>query len=389
MGTHPIFESDFDCLTEMIRLVNFRISASRRAKKQLIRASDLPKVEEKPLLSKVFHDNTHWMKVAKVKYEYGSKKFRTSVRGMISLAVLGILCSIKRVWVEWNEKELSLDVQEKQWPHLEEVLMPFTSDGNISDAKNIKLEQIEMISRNGFLWNTDLWNVQGRSTRDKLRALLYYQPVLQHRIELYVGLIDYLQRSFLTGVQNELRIISERLGETEEKKVEDESQINLWYLQIMSTINEKTEKIKKLFLGETKGSINQVKPKMNTIVIVNDFMILIRKYPALFHYIIHLDLENDLNEITKVTNHQDVALLINIIDNRANHSFQLRQDLYNLLKDGDGLVDFIVHPDVGIVEAAKLIDQSEAGEFKSRVSKNCRDILKLYLVHSLQKHERD
>lgn len=40
----------------------------------------------------------------------------------------------------------------------------------------------------------------------------------------------------------------------------------------MSTINEKTEKIKKLFLGETKGSINQVKPKMNTIVVVNDFM---------------------------------------------------------------------------------------------------------------------
>ena len=59
---------------------------------------------------------------------------------------------------------------------------------------------------------------------------------------------------------------------------------------------------------------------------------LIRKYPALFHYIIHLDLENDLNEITKVTNHQYLALLINIIDNRANHSFQLRQDLYNLLK---------------------------------------------------------
>ena len=59
---------------------------------------------------------------------------------------------------------------------------------------------------------------------------------------------------------------------------------------------------------------------------------LIRKYPALFHYIIHLDLENDLNEITKVTNHQHLALLINIIDNRANHSFQLRQDLYNLLK---------------------------------------------------------
>jgi len=98
-----------------------------------------------------------------------------------------------------------LDVQEKQWPHLETVLMPFTSDGNISDAKNIKLEQIEMISRNGFLWNTDVWNVQGRSTRDKLRELLCNQPVLQHRIELYVGLIDYLQRSFLTGVQKELR----------------------------------------------------------------------------------------------------------------------------------------------------------------------------------------
>jgi len=324
-----------------------------------------------------------------VKYEYGSKKFRSSVRGMISLAVLGIVCSIKRLWVEWNEKELSLDVQEKQWPLLEEVLVPFTSDGNISDAKNIKLEQIEMISRNGFLWNTDLWNVQGRSTRDKLRKLLYYNPVLQHRIELYVGLIDYLQRSFLTGVQNELRMISERLGETEERKVEDESKINLWYLQVTSKINEKKQEIKKLFMGDTVGSINQVKPQMNTIVVVNNFMMLIRKYPALFHYIIHLDLENDLNEIIKVTNHQDVALLIDIIDNRAHHSFELRQDLYNLLKDGDGLVDFIVHPDVGIVEAAKLIDQSEAGEFKSRVSKNCRDILKLYLVYSLQKHKRD
>ena len=122
---------------------------------------------------------------------------------------MGIVCSIKRLWVEWNEKELSLDVQEKQWPHLEEVLVPFTSDGNISDAKNIKLEKIEMISRNGFLWNTDVsllsFLTQGRSTRDKLVALLYYQPVLQHRIELYVGLIDYLQRSFLTGVQKELR----------------------------------------------------------------------------------------------------------------------------------------------------------------------------------------
>ena len=121
----------------------------------------------------------------------------------------GILTSAKRLWVEWNEKELSLDVQEKQWPHLEEVLIPFTSDGNISDAKNIKLEKIEMISRNGFLWNTDVsllsFLTQGRSTRDKLVALLYYQPVLQHRIELYVGLIDYLQRSFLTGVQKELR----------------------------------------------------------------------------------------------------------------------------------------------------------------------------------------
>ena len=59
---------------------------------------------------------------------------------------------------------------------------------------------------------------------------------------------------------------------------------------------------------------------------------LIRKYPALFHYIINLDLEKDLNDITKVTNNQNVALLIHLIENRANHNFQLRQDLYNLLK---------------------------------------------------------
>ena len=59
---------------------------------------------------------------------------------------------------------------------------------------------------------------------------------------------------------------------------------------------------------------------------------LIRKYPALFHYIINVDLEKDLNNIIKITKHQDVALLINLIENRANHNFQLRQDLYNLLK---------------------------------------------------------
>ena len=145
-------------------------------------------------------------------------------------------------------------------------------------------------------------------------------------------------------------------------------------MSIKSTINEKRENIKKLFTGDTASSINQVRPKMNTIAVVKDFMnglyldrisrlfqfvksrlctplylkitwnrpeceliwpgkrMMIRKYPALFHYIIHLDLENDLNEIIKVTSHQDVALLINLIDNRANHSFQLRQDLYNLLK---------------------------------------------------------
>ena len=67
-------------------------------------------------------------------------------------------------------------------------------------------------------------------------------------------------------------MISERLGETEERKVEDESKINLWYLQVTSKINEKKQEIKKLFMGDTVGSINQVKPEMNTIVVVNNFM---------------------------------------------------------------------------------------------------------------------
>ena len=40
----------------------------------------------------------------------------------------------------------------------------------------------------------------------------------------------------------------------------------------MSKINEKKQEVKKIFLGETVGSINQVKPKMNTIVVVNNFM---------------------------------------------------------------------------------------------------------------------
>ena len=67
-------------------------------------------------------------------------------------------------------------------------------------------------------------------------------------------------------------MISERLGETEERKVEDESKINLWYLQVTSKINEKKQEVKKLFMGDTVGSINQVKPQMNTIVVVNNFM---------------------------------------------------------------------------------------------------------------------
>ena len=65
------------------------------------------------------------------------------------------------------------------------------------------------------------------------------------------------------------------------------------------------------------------------------------------------------------------------------------KNIHETILGGDGLVDFIVHPDIGIIEAAKLIDQSEAGEFKTRVSKNCRDILKLYIVYRLQKYKSD
>ena len=57
--------------------------------------------------------------------------------------------------------------------------------------------------------------------------------------------------------------------------MEDESQINLWYLKFKSFISDKTREIKNLFLGETAkdaNSINQVKPKMNTIIVVNEFM---------------------------------------------------------------------------------------------------------------------
>ena len=43
-------------------------------------------------------------------------------------------------------------------------------------------------------------------------------------------------------------------------------------MQFKSWKTEKIEKIKKTFLGETVGSINQVKPEMNTNVVVNDFM---------------------------------------------------------------------------------------------------------------------
>ena len=53
----------------MIRLANFRISAIRlkstKSKNQLIRASDLSKVEEKPLLEKAYYDNTDYLKKAR------------------------------------------------------------------------------------------------------------------------------------------------------------------------------------------------------------------------------------------------------------------------------------------------------------------------------------
>merc|ERR1712131_367797 len=396
MGTHPIFESDFDCLTEMIRLANFRISAIRskstKSKNQLIRASDLSKVEEKPLLEKAYYDNTDYLKKARVKYELGSKKFRESFRGIFILVFLGLITTIKRYREEYEGLNLSLKIQEKEWYRLEPVLKPFTSDGHISDVKNITLEDIELISRNGFLWNTDIpwWFGDGKSTKDELGILLYKEPQLQHRIELFVGLVEYFEKTFLTGAEKELRIISERMTGDQDATDEisdDQIQVNLWKLQLEIAIKNKIEKIKNPFQG-VRDTRSIEKPKMWTSKVVTEFMMLIRKYPALFHYIINVNLEKDLNEIIKITKHQDVALLINLIENRANHNFQLRQDLYNLLKGGDGLVDFIVHPDIGIIEAAKLIDQSEAGEYKTRVSNNCRKIFKLYIVYKLQELKR-
>ena len=130
-------------------------------------------------------------------------------------AIFGLITTIKRYWEVYEEKKLSLKIQEKEWQHLEPVLKPFTSDGNISDVKNIKLEHIELISRNGFLWNTDFpwWFGNGETTKDKLTVLLYKEPVLQHRIELFVGLVEYFQKSFLTGVENELRTGGQRTDE--------------------------------------------------------------------------------------------------------------------------------------------------------------------------------
>ena len=69
-------------------------------------------------------------------------------------------------------------------------------------------------------------------------------------------------------------------------------------------------------------------------------------------------------------------------------SSKIFKNKYLIISGGDGLVDYIVHPDIGINEAAKLIDQSEAGEYKTRVSNNCRKIFKLYIVYKLQELKR-
>ena len=105
-----------------------------------------------------------------------------------------------------------MKIQEKEWYRLEPVLKPFISDGHISDVKNITLEDIELISRNGFLWNTDIpwWFGDGKSTKDKLGILLYKEPQLQHRIELFVGLVEYFEKTFLTGAEKELRTRDQR-----------------------------------------------------------------------------------------------------------------------------------------------------------------------------------
>merc|ERR1712130_1098520 len=48
MGTHPIFESDFDCLTDMLRRVCFRLARTASDKSHL--AGVTPKLHEEPVI---------------------------------------------------------------------------------------------------------------------------------------------------------------------------------------------------------------------------------------------------------------------------------------------------------------------------------------------------
>lgn len=284
---------------------------------------------------------------------------------------------------------LSLDIQEKHWPRLKTILEPFLSDGNILDAQKITLAEIEIIARDGFLWNWDvgsqIWT-EGRSTREKLVKLIYFEPVLQHRLELYVAFIGYLEKSFLTGLTQTLLLAPSTDGD--QKYIESDESIEL-IAQFSSWINSRLSKLKTSIFGKDITQKSKYSNKINVLTLTEEFMTYIRKYPALLHYIMQIDVEQDLDSIIDITGDPNVAILLYLLEGREKHNCNLRQDLSVLLKDGDGLVDYLVNPELTIVDAANIIDQSEAGEFKSRVSKNCRDMLKLYLRYSLQCHKHN
>lgn len=60
-------------------------------------------------------------------------------------------------------------------------------------------------------------------------------------------------------------------GDQDAKKIEDELQANLWYMQLTASIKNGIENIKNLFQGVTR-SIEEAKPKMWTSKVVTEFM---------------------------------------------------------------------------------------------------------------------
>lgn len=365
---------------------------SKRSRKNsaiLTKTSDLSKIKEKGILKQEGNTFRHNLKLGRALYITGSTKYRKALRlGVYCILTLGTTI-FWRIYNRWEEAKVAQEIQARHWPKLEQLFRPFYLDVPQGEIRDITISQVEDLARDGFLWNSEL----GCDPHAKLLLMLYCEPNVSRKVRLYNELVQHLEHGFLTATSKRVRQFSEISG-TEENKMKtrmDNDPIISFFESFRLYVSKFWENIlgKQVFFQKqshemAEWSIFDRESKRSIGRHAWEFILNIRKYPGLLHYTLTLDpyILEELNHISQEINH---AFLLSLIIERENLTQTVRSELYFLLKDGHGLVDYLTNPELDISDAIKILDENEVGEFKTQVTQNCRNVLKLYLEWELHK----